>query len=244
MRSPSCSTRSTTPRWRCRVADTPPVLLASGSPRRRELLAQLGCTFTVLPPDVDESVQAGESPTAYVDRLAVEKAHAVEADPTMVYHLKQSLLPRWPQTFHLTEGDAVEKPLADLVAPADGSFKVVANLPYAISTPWMDAVLSGPLPSRMVLMLQQEAAQRYAASPGGNARGGSILTDASAASWAVGSAPVINGGMRIYVAARAASVLEQVLRAIAEFSLLAAAPFAAVGVLIVMRGFPAAEDPS
>ena len=33
------------------------------------------------PPDVDESVQAGESPTAYVDRLAVEKAHAVEADP-------------------------------------------------------------------------------------------------------------------------------------------------------------------
>jgi septum formation protein len=63
------------------VADTPPVLLASGSPRRRELLAQLGCTFAVLPPDVDESVQAGESPTAYVDRLAVEKAHAVEADP-------------------------------------------------------------------------------------------------------------------------------------------------------------------
>ena len=63
------------------MADTPPVLLASGSPRRRELLAQLGCTFTVLPPDVDESVQAGESPTAYVDRLAVEKAHAVEADP-------------------------------------------------------------------------------------------------------------------------------------------------------------------
>lgn len=46
------------------------------------------------------------------------------------------------------------------------SCKVVANLPYAISTPWMDAVLSGPLPSRLVLMLQREAAERYAAQPG------------------------------------------------------------------------------
>ncbi|MCE2684760.1 MAG: ribosomal RNA small subunit methyltransferase A [Verrucomicrobiae bacterium] len=92
--------------------------------------------------------------------------HAVEADPTMVYHLKQSLLPRWPQAFHLTEGDAVEKPLADLVAPADGSFKVVANLPYAISTPWMDAICAGPHPEIMVLMLQREAADRLTAEVG------------------------------------------------------------------------------
>jgi 16S rRNA (adenine1518-N6/adenine1519-N6)-dimethyltransferase len=92
--------------------------------------------------------------------------HAVEADPTMVYHLKQSLLPRWPQTFHLTEGDAVEQPLADLVAPADGSFKVVANLPYAISTPWMDAICAGPHPEIMVLMLQREAADRLTAEVG------------------------------------------------------------------------------
>ena len=92
--------------------------------------------------------------------------HAVEADPTMVYHLKQSLLPRWPQTFHLTEGDAVEKPLADLVNPADGSFKVVANLPYAISTPWMDAICAGPHPEIMVLMLQREAADRLTAEVG------------------------------------------------------------------------------
>jgi 16S rRNA (adenine1518-N6/adenine1519-N6)-dimethyltransferase len=45
-------------------------------------------------------------------------------------------------------------------------FKIVANLPYAIATPWLDAVLSGPLPARLVLMLQQEAAQRYVAQPG------------------------------------------------------------------------------
>jgi 16S rRNA (adenine1518-N6/adenine1519-N6)-dimethyltransferase len=50
-------------------------------------------------------------------------------------------------------------------APPQPAFKIVANLPYAISTPWMDAILGGPLPARMVLMLQQEAAQRYAATP-------------------------------------------------------------------------------
>jgi 16S rRNA (adenine1518-N6/adenine1519-N6)-dimethyltransferase len=50
-------------------------------------------------------------------------------------------------------------------------FKIVANLPYAIATPWLDAVLSGPLPERMVLMLQQEAAQRYVAKHGSKAFG-------------------------------------------------------------------------
>ena len=64
------------------------------------------------------------------------------------------------------EADAVEHPLAGLPAGRAESAKVVANLPYAISTPWMDAVLSGPLPSRMVLMLQREAAERYTALPG------------------------------------------------------------------------------
>ncbi len=60
----------------------------------------------------------------------------------------------------------MDHPLAGLPATRAAAFKVVANLPYAISTPWMDAVLSGPLPERMVLMLQLEAAERYVASPG------------------------------------------------------------------------------
>jgi 16S rRNA (adenine1518-N6/adenine1519-N6)-dimethyltransferase len=90
---------------------------------------------------------------------------AVEKDRTLHAHLAATLVPRFPATFHLMEGDAVEYPLAGLPSQTP-DFKVVANLPYAISTPWMDAVLSGPLPARMVLMLQQEAAQRYAAQPG------------------------------------------------------------------------------
>jgi len=92
--------------------------------------------------------------------------HAVEADRTMVHHLRESLLPRWPQNFFLIEGDAVDLPLADLKNPAEGSFKVIANLPYAISTPWMDAICTGPHPAMMVLMLQREAAERLTADVG------------------------------------------------------------------------------
>ena len=55
------------------------LILASASPRRRELLAQAGYVFTVEAADVDESLRADESPAAYVQRLAEEKAVAVLA---------------------------------------------------------------------------------------------------------------------------------------------------------------------
>lgn len=54
----------------------PPLFLASTSPRRRELLQQLGLEFTVLRVDVNESRHAGEAPPEYVARLAREKARA------------------------------------------------------------------------------------------------------------------------------------------------------------------------
>ncbi len=54
-----------------------PLILASGSPRRAELLARAGYRFEVVPPDIDERRQAGETPRDYVARLAAEKAAAV-----------------------------------------------------------------------------------------------------------------------------------------------------------------------
>jgi septum formation protein len=55
------------------------LILASASPRRRELLAQAGYVFRVEAADVDESVRPAESPAAYVLRLAEQKAQAVFA---------------------------------------------------------------------------------------------------------------------------------------------------------------------
>lgn len=52
------------------------LLLASQSPRRRELLASLGIDFQTHPVDIDESVQPSEAAETYVSRLAQEKARA------------------------------------------------------------------------------------------------------------------------------------------------------------------------
>jgi len=59
---------------------TPPIILASGSPRRRALLEALGVPFTVQNADVDESLLPGERPEPYARRLALAKAHAVAAE--------------------------------------------------------------------------------------------------------------------------------------------------------------------
>ncbi len=57
------------------------LVLASASPRRRELLDQLGLAYRVVVPAVDESVAAGERADAYVARVALAKARAgVELD--------------------------------------------------------------------------------------------------------------------------------------------------------------------
>jgi len=58
-------------------ADKHPFILASSSPRRRELLTSLGLTFTIIKPEIDEDQRAGEPPLDYVRRLSIEKAQDV-----------------------------------------------------------------------------------------------------------------------------------------------------------------------
>ncbi|MDX1633872.1 MAG: nucleoside triphosphate pyrophosphatase [Marinobacter sp.] len=53
-----------------------PIILASASPRRAELLSQIGLPFTVAPVDIDETPGADELPAHYVERLARQKAAA------------------------------------------------------------------------------------------------------------------------------------------------------------------------
>ena len=53
------------------------LILASSSPRRKDLLRQLGLCFEIFSPEIDESVKLDEPAEAYVQRLAQEKAHAV-----------------------------------------------------------------------------------------------------------------------------------------------------------------------
>jgi 16S rRNA (adenine1518-N6/adenine1519-N6)-dimethyltransferase len=96
---------------------------------------------------------------------------AVERDGALAAHIRAHVLPEQPR-LQLTEGDCLDHPRAGLPEQqaADG-YKIVANLPYAVSTPWMEAVIAGPPPQRMVLMLQKEAADRYIAEHGSKAFG-------------------------------------------------------------------------
>ena len=61
-----------------------PLVLASGSPRRRELLAGVGLGFEVRPADLDEVRRPGEVPVDYVRRLSADKAAAVAAPGEIV----------------------------------------------------------------------------------------------------------------------------------------------------------------
>ncbi len=62
-----------------RITPQTPLVLGSGSPRRRELLEVQGIPFVVRVPNVNEDVRAGESPTDYLARMAKDKLAAVRA---------------------------------------------------------------------------------------------------------------------------------------------------------------------
>jgi septum formation protein len=83
------------------------LVLASQSPRRSEILRQAGIPFTVRTGDVDESPLPGESPRAYVERLAEMKARAIHAAPD------ETVL--GADTTVVIDGEILAKP----VSPAD-----------------------------------------------------------------------------------------------------------------------------
>jgi septum formation protein len=57
------------------------IVLASASPRRRELLTQIGLKFQVIPSTADEQLLPGETPEAHVTRLSIDKASEVANRP-------------------------------------------------------------------------------------------------------------------------------------------------------------------
>jgi 16S rRNA (adenine1518-N6/adenine1519-N6)-dimethyltransferase len=92
---------------------------------------------------------------------------AVEIDTNLFANLKDEFSSFIKQgKLNLINGDAVKNPVGSLPDEVN-EFAVVANLPYAISSPWMESLLnSNKIPNRMVLMLQKEAVDRMNASHG------------------------------------------------------------------------------
>ncbi|MCU1497974.1 MAG: hypothetical protein JWM47_1927 [Acidimicrobiales bacterium] len=86
----------------------PVLILASGSPRRRELLARLGVGFEVRPADVDETPFPGEAPEELVRRLAVAKAEAA-----MFAAPEPDVVVLAADTIAAVDGDVLGKPVDD-----------------------------------------------------------------------------------------------------------------------------------
>lgn len=81
----------------------PRVILASASPRRRELLALVGIAHDVRPAAIDESLRPGETPMGHAERLARAKARAVaEREPDAVVIAADTIV--------VVDGDILGKP--------------------------------------------------------------------------------------------------------------------------------------
>jgi septum formation protein len=79
----------------------PRVILASASPRRRELLTLAGIAHDVQPANIDESYVAGETPRQHAERLAREKSNAIDATDSVVIG---------SDTIVVIDGDVLGKP--------------------------------------------------------------------------------------------------------------------------------------
>lgn len=109
------------------------VVLASASPRRRELLTLAGIPHTVSPADIDESVHPGEAPHAHVERLAREKAAVIAA------RFPDALIVA-ADTVVVLDGDIIGKPAS--VADAERTLARLQGRTHTVVT-GMALVLNG-----------------------------------------------------------------------------------------------------
>src|SRR3954470_1791588 len=150
------------------------IYLASRSPRRRELLKQIGVAFQLFQlreepgrdPDVDETPGSGETPAAYVDRIARTKAEVAAH-----YMQRRSLSQRWPvlaaDTTVVLAGRIIGKPenaddAARLLKDLAGSQHEVVT---AIALAFSDRVETALSESRVWFRdLSQDEIRRYVAT--------------------------------------------------------------------------------
>ena len=102
------------------------LVLASQSPRRADVLRQLGLAPEIEPADIDESERPGEDPAAYVERLAREKAEAVAVDPDALYVGGDTTVVSGAAV--LAKPGSEEEAVAMLMRLAGGSHEVLSGI--------------------------------------------------------------------------------------------------------------------
>ena len=115
------------------------LILASASPRRRELLANAGFAFEVAPAEVDESYTAGEDPAAFVERLALAKA----AQVAQRFAAKDDVVVLGADTVVVADGEVLGKP-----ASADDARAMLHKLSGIVHRVITGVALAAPGTSR------------------------------------------------------------------------------------------------
>jgi septum formation protein len=115
----------------------PRVILASQSPRRRELLTLIGVAHEVRPADIDETLLDGETPIVHVERLAREKAMALA--------LEGDVVTIGSDTIVVVDGDVLGKPrdrahAVEMLRRLSGREHVVMT---GVAVRWRGRVVSG-----------------------------------------------------------------------------------------------------
>lgn len=114
----------------------PRVILASASPRRRELLALVGIEHEVRPANIDESYRAGETPREHAERLAREKATTIDVPDAVTIG---------SDTIVVVDGDVLGKPrdrvqAAEMLRRLSGRAHVVMT---GVAVRWRGTLASG-----------------------------------------------------------------------------------------------------
>lgn len=124
------------------------------------------------PREGDAIVEIGPGRGAITERLVDSGANvlAIELDRELVPLLRERFADN--ENFSVTEGDATEVDIAELVSDTPHSIKLVANLPYYISTAILQRLAEQKyIFSSLVLMFQKEVVDRITAQPGNSDRG-------------------------------------------------------------------------
>ena len=104
------------------------MILASGSPRRRQLLEEAGFSLAILPADVDETPLPGEPPESLVERLATLKATASLA----VAQADAGTIVLGADTIVWIDGEKLGKPASD--SEARGMLRRLSGRSHHVST--------------------------------------------------------------------------------------------------------------
>jgi len=148
--------------------------------RDPKLLTQIVDALEPAPGDVVLEIGAGQG--SLTEQLLARglRVIAIEKDRRLAAELGTRNAERGTERLTVVQGDALRlewQALLDTDAAVPRSafhvprFKVVGNIPYAITSPLIDKALTPPLPERIVFLVQREVADRLAARPGSRAYG-------------------------------------------------------------------------